>query len=385
MSIPPPPPPPPPPPSYPYQPPVPPPGPGQQWGPTRPPVRPVLNGLAVAALVTSLLCLAPLGLILGVVALVQISRKGQRGKGLAIAGISVSGAVLLLAAAVVAGVLNFRVWTISARDDNGEVPGRGWSTVHLLKVGDCFNPGAELPKWDRPPLGASVEMVPCDESHRGEAYATFALSEQRDFPGRDAIGAIAGPQCTELLFDYSVDPVAFGYLRTYYYYPDERGWAAGKRTVLCWAALFDGAELDTSVRRGASDLSTDQLAFVSAVKPLTVTSALQPVNDPRQDLAGAKAWAGQMAEAQAETIQLLKDAELPGAERPVEQLVAELEAGLPLLRQAAEARDADTFHGHLRSLEQHNPTQHVRRIRGLLDLPQPSTEPTPALRGTAGG
>ncbi|MFF4148242.1 DUF4190 domain-containing protein [Streptomyces sp. NPDC001698] len=287
----------------------------------------MLNGLAVAALVTSLLCLAPLGLTLGVVALVQISKKGQQGKGLAIAGISVSGAVLLLAAAVVAGVLNFRVWTISA-SDSGEVPGRGWSTVHLLKVGDCFfTPGAELPKRDRPPLGnAIVKRVPCDESHRGEAYATFALSEQRDFPGHDAIGAIAGPQCKKLLFDYSVDPVAFGYLQTYYYYPDEHGWASGKRTVQCWAALFDGAELDTSVRRGASDLSADQLAFVSAMKPLTVASALRPVKDLRQDLDAAKAWASQVAEAQAETIQLLKDAELPGAERPAEQLVAELEA-----------------------------------------------------------
>ncbi|MGW3513340.1 DUF4190 domain-containing protein [Streptomyces sp. NPDC000994] len=364
---------------------MPPPGPGQQWGLTQSPVRPVLNGFAVAALVTSLLCLAPLGLILGVVALVQISKKGQRGKGLAIAGISVSGAVLLLAAAVVAGVLNFRVWTISARDD-GAVPGRGWSTVHLLKVGDCFTPGAELPKRDRPPLGnAIVKRVPCDESHRGEVYATFALSEQRDFPGHDAIEAIAGPQCKMLLFDYSVDPVAFGYLQTYYYYPDEHGWASGKRTVQCWAALFDGTELDTSVRRGASDLSTDQLAFVSAMKPLTLASALRPVTDLRQDLDGAKAWAGQVAEAQAETIQLLKDAELPGAERPTEQLVAELEAGLPLLRQAAEARDANTFEGHLRSLEQHNPDPHVRQIRGLLDLPLPSALPTPALRGTAAG
>ncbi|MFE3638229.1 DUF4190 domain-containing protein [Streptomyces cellostaticus] len=56
------------------------------------PAPPALNPFAVTALVTSLLCLAPLGLIFGIVALLQISRKGQRGKGLAIAGISVSGA-----------------------------------------------------------------------------------------------------------------------------------------------------------------------------------------------------------------------------------------------------------------------------------------------------
>ncbi|WP_232839057.1 DUF4190 domain-containing protein [Streptomyces triticisoli] len=346
----------------------------------QPPVRPVLNGFAVAALVTSLLCLAPLGLIFGVVALVQISRKGQRGKGLAIAGISVSGVVLLLVAAVVAGVVNFRVWALPTRDDSGEVTRRGWTTVHSLKVGDCFNPGAGVPKRDKSSLGdASVELVPCDESHQGEVYATVALSGQRDFPKRDVIAAIAEPRCMELLFGYSMDPPAFGGLRTYYYYPDEKGWAAGKRTVLCWVARSGEAELDTSVRRGASDLTADQLSFVSAVKPLSVVSALQPAKNPRQDLAGAKAWAGRMAEAQAETIQLLKDTELPGAERPTGRLVAELEAGLPLWRQAAEAPDADTFYGQLRSLKQHNPDPYVREIRGLLGLPLPSAEPTPAL------
>lgn len=43
------------------------------------PVPATLNAFAVAALVTSLLCLAPLGLVFGIVALVQISGRGQRG------------------------------------------------------------------------------------------------------------------------------------------------------------------------------------------------------------------------------------------------------------------------------------------------------------------
>ncbi|MFI1290944.1 hypothetical protein ACH4VM_21150 [Streptomyces sp. NPDC020792] len=116
------------------------------------------------------------------------------------------------------------------------------------------------------------------------------------------------------------------------------------------------------------------------MKPLNAAGVLRPAEGPRQDLAGAKAWAGQTAEAQAETVRLLKDADLPGAQRPAGQLVAELEAGLPFWRQAAKASDADTFLGHLRSVDEHNGDTYVRRIREQLDLPLPlpSAQPTQA-------
>ncbi|MFD4611194.1 DUF4190 domain-containing protein [Streptomyces sp. NPDC058440] len=368
-----------PPPSHPPQPPASAPGPGQPWGPqwnpAGQPVQPTLNGFAVTALVTSLVCLAPLGLIFGIVALVQISRNGQRGKGLAIAGISVSGAVLLLAA-LVAGTADFKVWTLPGRDGNGDVTSSGWTTIYSLRTGDCFNPGSEI-KRDQSTLNdASVELVPCDASHRGEAYASFKLSEQRDFPGPDTITAIATPRCGKLFLDYSLDPGTFGPLQTYFYYPSERNWATGDRTVRCWVGPKGDAEIDTTVRRDESNLDSGQLAFLSAVKPLNATGMLRPAQGPQGDLDEAKAWAGQMAEAQAESIRLLKDADLPGAQRPTERLVAEFEAGLPFWRQAAKASDADTFLGHLRSVDEHNGHTHVRRIRELLDLPLPSTTPT---------
>ncbi|WP_406174949.1 DUF4190 domain-containing protein [Streptomyces sp. NBC_00996] len=342
-----------------------------------------LNPLAVTALVTSLLCLAPLGLIFGAVALLQISRNGQRGKGLAIAGISVSGAVLLLVG-LAAPLIDFKVWTLPARSDSGEAAGPGWTTVHSLTAGDCFDPGSGLPERDTLALGgASVRLVPCDESHRGEVYGTFALSGEGEFPGRDGIAAIARPRCVRLFLDYSMDPMAFGRLQTYYFHPDERGWDAGRRTVVCWVARLDMTELDSSVQRDASDLDPAQLAFLSAVKPLSIGAALRPVKSPQQDLPGATAWADQMAEAQTETIRMLKDTELPGAEQPTEQLVAELEKGLPFWRQASEASDADTFLGHLQSVDQHSGNKYVRRIRGLLDLPMPTTKPGQALQSTA--
>ncbi|MEU3344872.1 hypothetical protein ABZ723_07685 [Streptomyces sp. NPDC006700] len=143
------------------------------------------------------------------------------------------------------------------------------------------------------------------------------------------------------------------------------------------------AKLDTTVRRDASNLDSGQLAFLSVVKPLNAAGMLRPARSPREDLDAAKAWAGQMAEAQADSIRLLKDADLPGARRPAGQLVAELEAGLPFWRQAAKASDADTFLARLRSVDQHNGHTHIRRIRELLDLPLPTTTPTQARHETS--
>ncbi|MGY3203745.1 DUF4190 domain-containing protein [Streptomyces sp. TE5632] len=346
-----------------------------------PPAPPALNGLAVTSLVTSLLCLAPLGLVFGCIALWQIPRRRQRGKGLAIAGVSVSGAILLLAAVVIP-VIDFRIWTLPARSDSGDVTKPGWTTIQSIRTGDCFTPPGGLPKPGRPPLGGSVELIPCDKPHRAEAYASFTLTEG-DFPGLDGITATAWPQCARLFMDYALDPLAFGRLQTYYFHPDEEGWAAGRRTVVCWVARPDNTELDVSVRGNASDLDAAQLEFLAAVKPLNTAGALRPAKSPQQDLAGATAWAGDMAQAQAETIRLLKDADLPGAEAPTGRLVADLEAGLPFWQQAAEAPDADAFLSHLRSLDRHNGEQHHRRIRGLLDLPLPASEPTQELERTA--
>jgi hypothetical protein len=76
-----------------------------------PPQNPGTNAMAVASLVCSLfgwICLfigAFLGVIFGFVALSQIKRSGQRGRGMAIAGI-VIGSILL--------VLGIALWTLAA-------------------------------------------------------------------------------------------------------------------------------------------------------------------------------------------------------------------------------------------------------------------------------
>ncbi|HLL68209.1 MAG TPA: hypothetical protein VK453_21205 [Micromonosporaceae bacterium] len=71
-------------------------------GPTAPaqPSERGTNGLAVAGLVLAFL-LAPVGFVLSIIAFVQAGKRGQRGKGLAIAGIVVSILVMASAGAAV--------------------------------------------------------------------------------------------------------------------------------------------------------------------------------------------------------------------------------------------------------------------------------------------
>jgi hypothetical protein len=62
------------------------------------------------------------------------------------------------------------------------------------------------------------------------------LPEQGRVPGWDEVVAIARPNYAKLYFDYTADPVAFGPLQTYFFYPDGRGWTDGQRRVLSWVA-----------------------------------------------------------------------------------------------------------------------------------------------------
>ena len=99
-----------------YPPPAPPAGqPPQQpygYGPYAPypyPVAAPFNGLAIASFVLSLVWLYGVGsilaLVFGLVALRQIRRTGQRGRGFAIAGVVIAGATILLAVLLAAALM----------------------------------------------------------------------------------------------------------------------------------------------------------------------------------------------------------------------------------------------------------------------------------------
>lgn len=92
-----------------------PPGPpGPPGGPSRRPVGDQMNILATLSIVFAFLC-APVGVLLGHLALTQIGERGQRGRGRALVGVTLSYFVLVLI------VVMLVVWT-SLRGDSESAP-----------------------------------------------------------------------------------------------------------------------------------------------------------------------------------------------------------------------------------------------------------------------
>ncbi|WP_338896287.1 DUF4190 domain-containing protein [Streptomyces sp. TG1A-60] len=93
-----------------------------------------VNGLAIAALVLGVLCFLPgVGLVLGILGLAQIRKKGERGRGMAVAGIVLSaiGALLMALAFSTGGARD--VWD-GFRDAAGSAGG-----TFSVDEGECFD------------------------------------------------------------------------------------------------------------------------------------------------------------------------------------------------------------------------------------------------------
>ncbi|MFJ3976494.1 DUF4190 domain-containing protein [Streptomyces sp. NPDC090021] len=338
---------------------------------------PTLNGLAVAALVLSLtVCLTPLGLVLGIVALVQISggaRRGrpQRGRGLAIAGVAVSASVIVIAALLMA-FADFRVWTVSSPDrgTDGKVEQRSTATVLDLREGDCFTPGSGLPKGDRDPMAnLAVELIPCDRPHEGEVYGITRIDGPAAFPGTEAVAAQARTRCVPLLLDYIPDPDAQPGTKTFFYHPDEQGWQAGRRTVVCWVS-GSGHSTSASIQQDLAAMEPGQRAYLTAIRPLSTALLSRPPKSPAQDLAGAREWARMMPGAIDETARLLEQAQLPAAARgPARALAEKLRASRPDWVDAGAAKNVDELRKALAKVDEHPIQEDVTRVRTGLGLP----------------
>ncbi|MEU0837024.1 DUF4190 domain-containing protein [Streptomyces sp. NPDC005969] len=329
-------------------------GPPAWPGPQMVPSSPV-SGFAIASLVVSLICLAPLGLVFGIIALVRISRRGERGRGLAVAGIAVSGVVLVLALLMMVGALRFSVW--SSNSPGGPVRSASGMSVFALETGDCFTPGTELSQDNQGSLrNGTAERLPCEEPHRGEIYGSFELTGQGAFPGTEEVMKTSRDRCGALLPDYALDFTAHGRLQTYFYYPDHGGWERGGRTVLCWAGKPQG-DLEESIRKDESDFEPAQYAYISAFRPLLKAQLQAPQQGPDKDLATASRWAGQMAAAYAEAARMLGEARggLPGDVRgPAGEIVVIFEAAVPYWDQAARAADTSAFLAAIKQAEKDN-------------------------------
>ncbi|MFV0133839.1 DUF4190 domain-containing protein [Streptomyces sp. HMX87] len=304
------------------------------------PARPSVNGLAVAAFVLGLLCFLPaVGLVLGLVALRQIRRRGERGKGFAVAGGVLSSVGLVLWA------LAFGTGAVSDFRQGLEDAARGAGTAHALTVGQCFTtPGGSLRG-----VTYDVDVVPCEQPHDGEVFAAFELPGG-PFPGDDEITRIADGKCYALRDGYAMDSWAVpADVDVYYLLPTRQSWRLGDREVTC---LFGGTDergtLTGSLRSDETTLDAHQVAYLKAAQVLNTALESEPRTEyVEDDLPGHRAFAGRMAEAITEQSGMLRAHAWPAdAEQPVADLADRLDEAQREWARAAEAPDADTFHEH---------------------------------------
>ncbi|MBO1420121.1 DUF4190 domain-containing protein, partial [Streptomyces sp. FH025] len=266
--------------------------------PYNPQPEPRTNGLAVGSLVTGLSLLGPVALVLGILALNRIGRRGERGQGMAVTGVvlGVVGTVLL---ALLLGAGDFGPARNGRYGPAGKPPA-GAVSWSALKAGDCYDSpgggsttdenGDETVFW--------VRRVPCADPHHGEVAGTAKVSDDSgSYPGEAVVRQRAAELCRSVLDDYALDQWAVpDGMDDVYLYPSEGNWESGERFVTCAFEDRDDQHRGT-VRTDRAALTSAQLAYLQAVRGFNTAYA----EAPKKDLAAAesdyRAWARRMAAA----------------------------------------------------------------------------------------
>ncbi|TMR02654.1 hypothetical protein ETD83_11995 [Actinomadura soli] len=183
------------------------------------------NRFAVVALVTGLTGLVLLAVGFAIAAFVQIGRRGEKGKGLAIGGLAASVAWVLVAAVALA-VFVGSIFTTD-RDASGRVTGKDKVLPAALRTGDCFTGLRE---------GAFRNLVtalPCTEPHDGEVIATLQMPGG-EYPGDQKVAEAATGLCGRKMLQFRRSRYARD-LAQYSIQPTKTSWNAGDRKLICLA------------------------------------------------------------------------------------------------------------------------------------------------------
>jgi hypothetical protein len=341
----------------------PPPGPEQQQGPYQQPHAPdpypqqpyrtwdqgyspynrpaPVNGLAIAALVLGVLCFLPAaGLVLGIVALRRIEKRGERGTGLAVGGIVMSslGLVLIVLGALGGAWDGFQEGFRDAASDGADV-------TFSIGEGECF----DAQDGSLEGYAYDVDRVPCTGRHDAEVFANFTM-KQGDYPGDDKVNDVADTKCYALQDRYAMDPWAVpDDVDVYSFTPTPQSWRVGDREITCMFGNVDEkGGLTGSLRNDRTTLDADQLAYLEAARVLDTAMDTAPDEEyVEDDLPGHRTWADRVSDALTEQAELLRGHTFgPGAAKPVAALVDDIEAARKEWAKAADAPDADAFHPH---------------------------------------
>ncbi|MET7734653.1 DUF4190 domain-containing protein [Streptomyces sp. NPDC005402] len=308
----------------------------QTWGQGYSPyARPSsVNGLAVASLVLGVLCCFPaVGLVLGVIALAQIKKKGQSGKALAITGSILSSLGLALwVTALATGGLS-EAW-------DGFKKGATQGTAFSVVRGHCFDaPGESLEG-----LTYDVDEVPCAGEHDGEVFGEFTMTGGSAFPGDNAVSDAADRKCSPLQDTYAMDTWALpANVDVYYFGPTRQSWRLGDREVTCiFGNTDDNATLTGSLRADETTLDTYQVSLLKSLNALDTVLWEEPEDYPEDDLAGYRDWSRDVHDSFGDQIKALRAQSWPTkADKQVAALVKDMEDARDEWAKAVDAADDD--------------------------------------------
>ena len=212
-------------------------GPGQRAGQGK------ANGFAVASLVLGLLGItvigAVLGIIFGIMALRQIRRTGQRGRGLAIAGLIFSAIWLVLLGGFFAFGRGKSPAPAPASRGHSSSPtpqpsssashGPLSTNVFALRPGQCF----QNPPASQTVLGVTyVTVVPCSKPHNAQAFAQFTV-KGTSYPGTESLKRQADSGCHARIKGNVQTSKVKDSMTLHYLYPLASSWSSGHRSITC--------------------------------------------------------------------------------------------------------------------------------------------------------
>jgi hypothetical protein len=192
------------------------------------------SGLAITSLVLGILgflgITAAAGVILGIVALTRVRARLQRGKGLAIAGIVVSAAwIVLFAILIIAAAVTYTPLpqnSSSGPASSAQVRHRGSVDVFSLRVGQCFdNPPGQAPDVN------TVPVLACTRPHNAQVFAEFSVRGGA-YPGLAALQRRATSGCNARIARLDQQKVS-GNMDIRFLFPRLLSWYRGHREIAC--------------------------------------------------------------------------------------------------------------------------------------------------------
>ncbi|MEU9604855.1 DUF4190 domain-containing protein [Streptomyces sp. NPDC048057] len=315
-----------------------------------PPVAPTVNGLSIASLISGIVCcLPPLGLVFGLIGLRQIKRRGQRGRGLAISGIVLSTVSTLLITLFFATGGAGEFWK-GFKEGIDEVA--SYRTVEDLSKGDCYDlPGA----GDKDGKEVSeVKIIDCDSPHEAEITGGYTITGYDDYPGEETLAPVAELRCEEIDFAYAMDVWAIpASMEPYYYFPTGESWKQGDRRVSCGYSTSKNEKTTGSLRRDASTLNGDQLAYLKAENGFLRSGFRLPEDEFTAAAHLHRAWAKDTSSALADSAKALRGHAWQGDVRKTAlQRADQFDASRAHWDKAAKATSEEVFWDHIYSADE---------------------------------